>query len=209
MFNPQVETFLRNNWKRFLDDCLLIWKTSFAHPSTILDILNTLHIDIQFTNEISNLHTVPFLDLLISITDGKINTDIFYKATDTHRYLPFHSCHPKHIKINIPYNLALCLRAIISSNNILEERFHFLRATLKQQGYPPHLIEDAISKAKLKPRNNLIQTQNTSNCGNNIIFIQTYNPNHPSVTNTLTSTLSNLCTDSKAIFLKIKKLLKC
>jgi hypothetical protein len=32
--------------------------------------------------------------------------DIFSKDTDTHMYLNFSSSHPKHIKINIPFNLA-------------------------------------------------------------------------------------------------------
>ena len=44
---------------------------------------------------------IPFLDVLVYKEGRKLHTDIFYK-TDTHQYLNFNSCHPKHTKQNIP-----------------------------------------------------------------------------------------------------------
>ena len=44
-----------------------------------------------------------YLEVLIRIST---NNNIITKDTDTHTYLNFRSSHPKHIKINIPFNLA-------------------------------------------------------------------------------------------------------
>ena len=35
-----------------------------------------------------------------------VETDIYYKDTNAHDYLPYNSAHPKHFKNNFPYNLA-------------------------------------------------------------------------------------------------------
>ena len=93
------------NWKRFLDDCFIPWIKSSSELPELKDILNNLHADITFTMEYSN-EQQPFLDVLVKRVGTKIETDIYYKPTDSKQYLLFNSCHPKHIKTSIPYSLA-------------------------------------------------------------------------------------------------------
>ena len=72
---------------------------------TLHNILNKFHIDINLTRQFSSTEQ-PFLDVLVKNRDGKIETAIYYKDTDSKQYLLFYSCHPIHTKINILFNLA-------------------------------------------------------------------------------------------------------
>jgi hypothetical protein len=66
---------------------------------------------------------MPFLDVLIRIsTNNNIITDIFSKDTDTHMYLNFRSSHPKHIEINIPFNLASRIITITNTEELRDTR---------------------------------------------------------------------------------------
>ena len=51
---------------------------------------------------------IPFLDVLVYMEGRKLHTVIFYKKTDTHQYLNFNSCHPKHTKQNIYFYYSQC-----------------------------------------------------------------------------------------------------
>ena len=113
--------YFQMNWKRFLDDCLIPWTKSSTDLEILHNILNNLHSDIRFTLQFSNTEQ-SFLDVLVKNKVGKIETDIFYKETDSKQYLLFYSCHPKHTKTNIPYNLAGRLRTIISEEQALEKK---------------------------------------------------------------------------------------
>ena len=56
-------------------------------------VINNLHPDIQVTSESS--HTkLPFLHILIkkAHTGTTIETDVYYKLTDSKQYLLFNSC---------------------------------------------------------------------------------------------------------------------
>ena len=59
------------------------------------NMLNSLHSDIKFTAESSDKQ-LPFSDVLVKKEGFKIETDIYYKPTDSKQYLLFNSCHPKH-----------------------------------------------------------------------------------------------------------------
>ena len=71
------------------------------------DIINCINPDIQFTFEFSKTE-LPFLDtcILIKKVDSTKEVDIYHKPADSKQYSLFHSCHPKHVTKNVPYNLA-------------------------------------------------------------------------------------------------------
>ena len=62
---------------------------------------------IKFTVDSSK--TVNFLDVMVSIAEGVIETDLYIKPTDSHQYLLSSSCHPFYCKKGIPYSQALRL----------------------------------------------------------------------------------------------------
>ena len=113
VFGDEFGNYFVTNWKRFLDDCFIPWTKTVSDLESLHNILNNLHIDIKFTLQFSNTEQ-SFLDVLVKNREGKIETDIYYKDTDSKQYLLFNSCHPRHTKINIPYNLARRLRTMVS-----------------------------------------------------------------------------------------------
>ena len=42
---------MKGNWKRFLDDCFIIWVNSEEELTEFHEIINNLHSDIKFTIE--------------------------------------------------------------------------------------------------------------------------------------------------------------
>ena len=94
VFGTDFRNYFENNWKRFLDDCFVPWTKSVQELRTLHEILKNLHKDVSFTIQFSNVQQ-SFLDVLVPNKKGRIETDIFYKDTDSKQYLYFYSCHPK------------------------------------------------------------------------------------------------------------------
>ena len=73
---------------RYLDDCFIYWDTRLGPVTQLHDILNSLHDNIKFTIE-TNHQQMNFLDIKMIAEKDKIITDIYFKPTDTHNYVPF------------------------------------------------------------------------------------------------------------------------
>jgi hypothetical protein len=108
-------------WKRFLDDCFITWTKSKDELETLHNLLNGLHEYIRFTMDV-NEKQLPFLDCIVMKNGNTIETDIFYKPTDSKTYLLFTSCHPKHTKVSVQFSLARRLMTIISNNHTFQQR---------------------------------------------------------------------------------------
>ena len=120
IFGNTFGDYFSSNWKQFLDDCFVPWTKSINDLEILHTILNDLHTKI-FLSYSSLIIKNKLSDVLVKTREGKIETDIYYKETDSTQYLLFYSCHPRHTKINIPYNLARRLRTIISEEKVLEK----------------------------------------------------------------------------------------
>ena len=110
--------FCRNNY-------LLFKKYYFRY------LLNQLCKDLEFNLE-SLGEVVNFLDFKIIKIHNKLETDIFYKPTDTKQYLNLRSCHPRHVKRGLPYNLArrICTIIIVSNDEVKVKRLEELSVSL-------------------------------------------------------------------------------
>ena len=144
---------------------------------TLHNILNNLHIDINFTLQFNSTEQ-PFLDVLVKNRDGKIETDIYYKDTDSKQYLLFYSCHPRHTKINIPFNLARRSRTIVAEEQVLQKRMLELKSFLIKQHYPEQIIEHGLQKAMPLDKN-VLRTVTTKGKENIVPYVSTYNPRDP------------------------------
>ena len=166
--------------------------------------LNSIDENIKFTSATSANGPIPFLDVSISKSGGKIITDIYYKETDTRQYLPFHSSHPRHTKTNIPYCLALRIQTIVSDSQIREKRFVELQENLLRNGYPLKLIEQGILNAKRINRKDLLTKSTLSKkqtkATDTLIHTQIYNPNNPNIVHTLRQTINNLNASNMTCF---------
>ena len=120
---------------------------SLGDPKELFDVLNSIDDKINFTMETGK--KIPFLDVLFEVeAHGKMMTDIYYKETDTHNYVPFCSFHPKQTLTNIPYSLARRICIIVSDTNVRESRFQELKQFLTRKKYPSDVIECGINRAR-------------------------------------------------------------
>ena len=138
------------SWFRFLDDCQILLKVNLIKPDHLHSILNQINNNIQFTMEKSQT-TLPFLDIMINKSGTKIWMDIYNKATNSKRYIPFTSNHPRHCLTNISLSHARRICTIDENENVKEKRFKELKKTLLEQKSPKSLIEAKILINKEMP----------------------------------------------------------
>ena len=181
LWGEDSANYISKHWKRFLDDCFIIWNEDDERLYTFYNILNKLDPNIKFTMEEST-DKIPFLDVLVKKQDTKLTTDIYYKSTDTHQYLHFKSCHPNHTKRAIPYNLARRICTIVSEEDVQNNRLNELTLNLLSRSYPKQLITDAIEKAKGHCRADLLSPRQDNSKQDIIPFVHTHNPRNIAVT---------------------------
>ena len=88
--SPLQPTF----FKRFIDDIFMIWPHRKEQLQKFLEMINTHHKTIKFTEEHSK-EQIPFLDTLVYKENGKLQTKVYHKKTDQKQYLHYKSSHPK------------------------------------------------------------------------------------------------------------------
>ena len=137
-------------WFRFIDDIFFLWTFGEIKLQQFYELCNNFNPHIKFEQTTSPTN-IAFLDVQVILKEGKITTDLYTKPTDTHQYLNWNSCHPRHTKTAIPYSLSLRLRRICSSDELFETRAGELHNILLERGYRDTLIRDSINKARQLP----------------------------------------------------------
>ena len=157
-FTPTDITIIQNGYKRYMDDGTA-FIPEIVDCDTLLGCLNNLHEDINFTLEAAHFiernnnqaQILNFLDINIALLEnGNIETDVFYKPTNSHKYLNYQSFHPRHVKDNIPFNLAKRLIVFVTNCEKMEFRLTQLKAWLKKCGYPDKIVDKGFHNARLQ-----------------------------------------------------------
>ena len=183
--------------KRFLDDLFLIFKGTSKQLHNLFEQINKIHPTIKFTithtkNKAESdsdrctcehLEAIPFLDTLCSISNKKIEVDLFKKKTDKNQYLLLNSCHPASVTKNIPFSLSLRIVRICTSYESRKMRLSELKALLKERGYPDTKIDPAINKALKIPRQQALKRVKKNENAKRPVFAVKYDPRLPSITN--------------------------
>ena len=120
-FRTEFSKHFKEEWMRYLDDCFINWDTRIAEVTELLLTINNLNQGIKFTMDAHPTKNT-FLQILLGVKNNKIITDIYYKPTDTFQFLPFTSCHPKHIKKNVSYNLTRRICTIVDEKDTIDRR---------------------------------------------------------------------------------------
>lgn len=174
-FGRTLRIKVEEQFKRYLDDCWIIWNKNDGNIEDIHEILNALSDKLKYTMEIG-IPELPFLDVLVKRLGIRIITDIYHKPTDARQYLHYRSCHPRHIKNNVPYNLARRVCTIVSDPVLKSERLKELKYHLTRQAYPNAVIEYGIKKAMNIPIADLRRpTQKDKE--NLLPFVSKFSPN--------------------------------
>ena len=172
--------YVRKMMMRFLDDIFAKWRKSLGDPANLLREMNSLDPKINFTMETGP--SVPFLDVRFTICpDNSLDTDIFYKETDSHNYVPFFSYHPHKTLSNIPFSLARRICTIVSNTDRRDSRLAELRVFLRRKSYPEGLINNGIERACAIERSVLLDKTARPQQQQNIPFVFTNNAANPQV----------------------------
>ena len=179
-------------WWCYIDDIFMIWTRSVQDLNTFTSFLNDIHPTIKFTCDHS-FTSIPFLDVNVSLRNGKIVTDLYTKPTDKHQYLLHSSCHPIHTKRAIPFSLALRLRRICSTNETFTLRTNELIDYLHKRGYNRYFLQREIQRVNNITRTEALTPHDTSTLDKQEsvpLLLPTTQPfvqSHPLFANTFTS----------------------
>ena len=93
-------------WCRYIDDSFFMWTHGEEKITVFLNSLNEFNPCIKFTYE-SDKESIVFLDIKVSLRNGKVFTDLYVQLTDRHQYL--HICLLTHTTLKSQLPLAkLC-----------------------------------------------------------------------------------------------------
>ena len=185
-----------HTWKRYIDDVLVIWTGSEAEFEEFFNFLNSFHSTIKFDKPQYNPedNSCEFLDLKISIKNGKIATDLFRKDTAKPRALLPSSAHPGHITSNIIYSMAFRLIRICSTEEKFEERLTELKNDfLIPRQYNPKVIDSQFKRIRNLPgmdyierrKKTLEKKERKSNETNRLVAPLDFNPVLPKMSGIL------------------------
>nr|VZI00971.1 unnamed protein product [Spirometra erinaceieuropaei] len=133
-------------WARYVDDTFVAIKRS--EVKAFKTLLNSIFPDIQFTMEEEVNNQLPFLDVQVTrLTDGKIRTTVYRKATNTRRILHFRSNHPVGHKRSCVRTLFQRVQTHCSDDSGRKEEMNYLQGLFKANGYPKSFIRKCLKKS--------------------------------------------------------------
>nr|VZH95887.1 unnamed protein product [Spirometra erinaceieuropaei] len=132
-------------WARYVDDTFVVIKRSEVKAFKAL--LNSNFTDIQFTMEEEVNNQLPFLDVQVTrLTDGKIRTTVYRKATNIRRILHFRSNHPVGHKRSCVRSLFQRVQTHCSDDSGRKEEMNYLHALFKANGYPKSFTRNCLKQ---------------------------------------------------------------
>ena len=164
--------------KRYIDDIIGATSLPLTDLQKFIDYTNNFHPALQFTYTITEA-SIPFLDILLTISDNQISTSIYYKPTDAHCFLDYNSSHPKKCKDSIPYSQLRRLRRICSKDDDFKIKADEMTSFFNNNHYPKEISDNALTKVKHLSQGDALAQSNQSASNNRIPFTLTYHPlNH-------------------------------
>ena len=156
--NPKIsEIQAIRFWKRFIDDCIGIWRGTRRSFDNFVNHLNneTIKYGIKFPiKEIQFGKSVHFLDLTVSLDEeNRIQYCGYKKPTDAKHYLNPKSFHPNAVFRSIPFSQML---RTLNNNSKEETKIAELNQLVKEfedSGYNPGELSDIKQKAIEKVSN--------------------------------------------------------
>lgn len=159
-------------WWRFIDDIFVIWTGNTSQLNTFHAFLNQIDQSIQFTLTYSH-EKIQFLDTEISLRDGTLHSDLYFKKTDRNTLLKYNSCHPRKMVKSLPLSQMLRVRRIVDTEDRVDKALAEMVTKFKERGYPHTLIELHKKTVRGLKREEALRSK-TKKGQSRIPFISTY-----------------------------------
>ncbi len=178
---------------RYIDDYVGIWTGTEAEFKSFTTKMNALHPRIKIVFSTLS-RSISFLDILISIEDGRITTKLFRKALNRYLYIPPTSQHHNATLRGWIRGEGIRIARTCSTKAAFQAELVFFRSLLRERGYKAKMIAHALSQVNYeRVRGTLLaasQVSTRQDDGNSAIYlIPRYHPGtHASIRRALTST---------------------
>lgn len=118
----------------YIDDILFIYPQKHD-LNKITDRLNRVEPTIKFTHELESNNSLPFLDILLTRNNNKLEFKVYRKPTCKNDYLHFYSHNDTRTKRGVI--IGFYLRALrICSAKYLDDEFSYIEDTFSSLSYP-------------------------------------------------------------------------
>jgi hypothetical protein len=133
--------------KRFLDDLWFIWRGSERQFDLFKKALNTIGAESTFTLKGSVGQSIEFLDVKLTLEEGRVETSVYIKPTDSDRYLNRRSDHSSHVFKGIPYSQFRRAVVICSSETARRTSIDYMEKKFIRSGYSVSEVQECKSRA--------------------------------------------------------------
>ena len=99
---------------------------------------------------------IEFLDTLVKLEKGHVDTDLYVKPSDKKLYLNSSSNHQPNTKKGLAYGLGLRIRGICEKESDFLQHRQELKLQLQRRGYSGKLIETQLRKVDKLNRDELL-----------------------------------------------------
>ena len=130
-------------YRRYIDDCIIIWLFGVASFLRFVEHLNSRHPHIRFTADYTcpaNSHTISYLNLSISCSSGKLDWELFVKPSHSGVHLSYLSSLPLDTKIAVANNQFSRAIANSTTEDGRQRSIAKITTLLKNNHYPTAII---------------------------------------------------------------------
>lgn len=143
-----AEEWFPSLWLRYVDDVFAIVKKDKLN--FILDKLNSFFPSIQFTMEVEENSSIPFLDLRMTRNQGNLEYSIYRKPTDNQMLIHANSFHhPSHQHAAFHSMIHRLFKIPMSKENF-ELEWKYILDTAKVNGYDEKVVQKIFNKHQRK-----------------------------------------------------------
>ncbi|CAF3991457.1 unnamed protein product, partial [Rotaria magnacalcarata] len=129
---------------RYIDDIFMTWNKSENELRNLLDTANSWHPNIKLEYKVSK--SLPFLDVLLTNSNGILLTSVYHKPAAEPYVVPFSSDHPRHVFNNVVQtSLARAVR-YCSTLEAFNHEQRYIQLALLYNGYPSTFIDREFQK---------------------------------------------------------------
>ena len=124
--------------RRFIDDGFALWERHLdpainqSNWQRFKDTINASGLQWIFSEQ---KRSVVFMDLTISIKNGKTVTSLYAKPLALYLYIPPHSCHAPGVLSGLIFGMILRIHQLCSKEEDIDKELHLFVSRLLDRGY--------------------------------------------------------------------------
>ena len=138
------------HWYRFVDDVFAVFRGNESDVISFIDDVNKLHPNIDFTYELEQNNSLPFLDIKVSRDRDRhrLSFNIYRKDTTTDHVIPYDSYHPLSHKLSAFHSYFVRLFSIPLSDIDFKIEYNTIIKIAENNNFPLKIIKKLFNKKK-------------------------------------------------------------